>query len=118
MGLESSVSQLNDIVDIRNCLMKQKYAVLPTAQDKWVSLHPSFGVVCWCDDDNLMKEFRHLEGVNFVGFSQAIDCEATRLNNFKLMQKLGIPALSEVQLVLLLCQFTFLLLYMQGMYLA
>ncbi|KAI4303899.1 hypothetical protein MLD38_039480 [Melastoma candidum] len=96
MGIESGAIQSSDILEVRNCLMKQEYAVLPTKQDKWVSLHPSFGIVCWCDDGNLMKEFRLLEGVNFVCFGQVINCEATRLNNSKIMQKLGIPALSEV----------------------
>ncbi|XP_022008433.1 glycine-rich RNA-binding protein 10-like [Helianthus annuus] len=36
--------------------------VVPIAQDKWVSLHSSFGLICWCDDEKLADEFEELNG--------------------------------------------------------
>ncbi|KAK3000430.1 hypothetical protein RJ639_021849, partial [Escallonia herrerae] len=93
-GLLSS----EDIEYLKESLSKVEFVVLPTALDKWVSLHPSFGLVCWCDDEELRKEFKHFENIDFLYFGELGDEEKetirTKVSVF--MQKLGIPALSEV----------------------
>lgn len=73
--------------------------MLPTAQDKWVSVHPSFGLVCWCDDKKLRKRFKHVDGIDFLYFGKLGDSEQEMLQTkvSSLMQTLGIPALSEVR---------------------
>jgi len=76
--------------------------VLPTEQDKWVSLHPSFGLVCWCDDRKLRKQFKHFDNIDFLCFGELGEDEKQILQTTKvsiLMQTLGIPALSEVRSV-------------------
>ena len=72
--------------------------MLPTVQDKWVSLHPSFGLVCWCDDENLKQEFKHLDNLDFLFFGElnGDDIEMLQPKMSPLMKILGIPALSEV----------------------
>ncbi|KAK4482579.1 hypothetical protein RD792_009742 [Penstemon davidsonii] len=66
---------LEDVEYVKESLFKREFTVLPTRQDKWVSLHSSFGLVCWCDDDNLGREFKHLEGVDFLYFGESTDVE-------------------------------------------
>ncbi|XP_050366227.1 protein NO VEIN [Argentina anserina] len=96
-GLKSGLSP-EDIVSIRDSLKKMECMVLPTVHDKWVSLHPSFGLVCWCDDKKLSKQFKHLDGLDFLNFGQLTkdneEILCTKMPN--LMQTLGIPALSQV----------------------
>ncbi|KAF5465033.1 hypothetical protein F2P56_015066 [Juglans regia] len=72
--------------------------VLPTEQDKWVSLHPSFGPVCWCDDRKLKKQFKHFNKIDFLYFGKLSEDQKEILQTkvSVLMQNLGIPALSEV----------------------
>lgn len=72
--------------------------MLPTVLDKWVSLHPSFGLVCWCDDEKLKKEFKHFANIDFLYFGKLSDDEQEMLQVkvSVLLQNLGIPALSEV----------------------
>ncbi|CAN4120815.1 unnamed protein product [Withania somnifera] len=87
-----------DIGFLKEGLLTKDYLVLPTAEDKWVSLHPSFGLICWCDDDNLRKEFQYFDNVKFLYFGQLNDEEKeilrTKVSMF--MHKLNIPALSKV----------------------
>ncbi|KAL6211288.1 hypothetical protein ACLB2K_016515 [Fragaria x ananassa] len=96
-GLISGLSP-EDIVYIRDSLKKIDCTVLPTVHDKWVSLHPSFGLVCWCDDKKLSKQFKHLDGIDFLYFGQLTkdneEILCTKMSN--LIQTLGIPALSQV----------------------
>lgn len=77
--------------------------MLPTAHDKWVSLHPSFGLICWCDDKKLRKRFKHVDGIEFLYLGKLVDDEEEMLRTkvSALMQTLGIPALSEVRSVFL-----------------
>uniref|UniRef100_A0A2P2K4J6 Uncharacterized protein MANES_03G146000 n=1 Tax=Rhizophora mucronata TaxID=61149 RepID=A0A2P2K4J6_RHIMU len=97
-GLKSGFLSSGDIFHLKECLGKLEYAVLPTAVDKWVSLHPSFGLVCWCDDEKLGKRFKHLDNIDFLYFGNLSDTEQemlrTKVSVF--LQTLGIPALSEV----------------------
>lgn len=72
--------------------------ILPTMQDKWVSLHHSFGIICWCDDEQLGNEFKNLNNVEFLCFGELTTREKQMLqdNVSVLFRKLGIPSLSEV----------------------
>lgn len=96
-GLVSGSITAEDISYFKECLTKPEYTVLPTVLDKWVSLHPSFGIVCWSDDESLRKELKHVEGVDFLYFGEPTDNqEMLPANVTKLLRTLGIPALSEV----------------------
>ncbi|XVF65262.1 hypothetical protein PTKIN_Ptkin09bG0233400 [Pterospermum kingtungense] len=96
--LKSGLLSTQDINHIKECLNKSEYTVLPTVLDKWVSLHPSFGLVCWCDDKKLKKRFKHLENIDFLYFGTLSDNDKellqTKVSN--LMRTFGIPVLSEV----------------------
>ncbi|XP_022980319.1 uncharacterized protein LOC111479725 [Cucurbita maxima] len=72
--------------------------VLPTEQDKWVSLHPSTGIVCWCDDKELKQQCKNMGKIYFVDFSE-IDSDKTevfRAQFSHLLKALGVPLLSEI----------------------
>jgi hypothetical protein len=101
-GLKSGLLRPEDVIYLKECLMKLEFMVLPTEQDKWVSLHPSFGLVCWCDDRKLRKQFKHFDNIDFLCFGELGEDEKQILQTTKvsiLMQTLGIPALSEVRSV-------------------
>jgi hypothetical protein len=97
-GLESGSLSTEDIIHLKECLTKLDCTVLPTAQDKWVSLDPSFGLVCWSDDKNLRKIFKNFSNIEFLYFGNLSGSEQEMLQTkvSLLLQKLGIPALSEV----------------------
>ncbi|KAK6145809.1 hypothetical protein DH2020_019678 [Rehmannia glutinosa] len=78
-ALKSGSLSFEDVEYLKESLLKVEYNVLPSRQDKWVSLHSSFGLICWCDDDNLGKEFRHLGGVDFLYFGESTDEERKML---------------------------------------
>lgn len=61
-------------------------------------MHPSFGLVCWCDDKNLKKIFKDIDNIDFLYFGNLSDSEEEVLQTqvSDLMHNLGIPALSEV----------------------
>lgn len=84
---------------LKESLKKKEFTVLPTVQDKWVSLHSCFGLVCWCDEKKLKKQFKHLDGIDFLYFGELSknDKEVLRTRVSILMKTLGIPALSEVR---------------------
>ncbi|KAH7521674.1 hypothetical protein FEM48_Zijuj07G0058000 [Ziziphus jujuba var. spinosa] len=96
-GLKSGLSP-EDVVYLKESLKQIECTVLPTVQDKWVSVHPSFGLVCWCDDRKLKKKFKHVDGIDFVYFGELSkdDKETVKTKVSVLMKTLGIPALSEV----------------------
>lgn len=96
--LSSGLTKPEDISFMKESLLKQECTILPTSQDIWVSLHPSFGVICWPDDEELKKQFKYFEGVNFVQFGELSNKERDVLygNVAILLQELGIPRLSEV----------------------
>ncbi|CAN4090882.1 unnamed protein product [Withania somnifera] len=87
-----------DISFLKEGLMTKDYLVLPTAEDKWVSLHPSFGLICWCDDDNLRKEFQYFDNIKFLHFGKlnVEEKEILRTKVSMFMHKLNIPSLSKV----------------------
>lgn len=71
--------------------------MLPTESDKWISLHSSFGLVCWCDCEKLKKRFKKKD-IHFIYFGENTDEEKELLHTkvSVLMQSLGIPSISEV----------------------
>ena len=96
--LHSGLIKDEEIVLLRECLRKVKNTVLPTVNDRWVSLHPSFGIVCWSDNNELQEQFEHSQKVHFIHFGKLSnnDKELLRGKVGSLLQKLGILALSEV----------------------
>ncbi|WCJ33174.1 Histidine kinase- DNA gyrase B- and HSP90-like ATPase family protein [Euphorbia peplus] len=97
-GLTSGALSSKDIIAMKECLMKEEYAILPTVLDKWVSLHPSFGKICWCDDKNLKKMFKEMDDIDFLYFGNLNLHEEDVLQSkvSDLLQNLGIPALSGI----------------------
>ncbi|CAI0437020.1 unnamed protein product [Linum tenue] len=95
---KSGLLSSEDLIHLKECLMKLEYAILPTAPDKWMSLHPSFGLVCWCDNTELSSDFKHLDNINFLYFDTLNDNDKEILSNqmSQFFKELGIPALSEV----------------------
>lgn len=71
---------------------------MPTLVDKWVSLHPSFGLVCWADDDELKQKFLNFSEVEFLdlGVLSLDDKKMLHGKVADLLNNLGIPALSKV----------------------
>ena len=98
-GLKSGLLSPEDIIYLKERLMKLDYVVLPTEQDKWVSVHPLFGLVCWCDSLKLQKQFKHFDKIYFLYFGKLSEDEKKILQTkvSVLMQTIGIPALSEVR---------------------
>ncbi|OMO88616.1 hypothetical protein COLO4_20180 [Corchorus olitorius] len=97
-GLKSGFMSSEDIYHMKDCLTKSDYTVLPTVLDKWVSLHSSFGLVCWCDDESLGRRFRSKDNIDFLHFGALNDNEKELLRTqvSSLIRTLGIPVLSEV----------------------
>ncbi|KAK6928656.1 Protein NO VEIN, C-terminal [Dillenia turbinata] len=96
--LKSGSVSHEDVDYLKESLLGLEFTILPTAQDKWVSLHPSFGLVCWCDDNNLRTEFKHSMNIDFLYFGELKQDEKVVLHADVafVLQTLGIPALSEV----------------------
>ncbi|KAJ8547079.1 hypothetical protein K7X08_010665 [Anisodus acutangulus] len=96
--LNSGSLRSEDISFLKEGLLTKDYLVLPTAEDKWVSLHSSFGLICWCDDDKLRNEFKYFENIKFLYFGPLNDeeKEILRAKVSIFLQKLNIPSLSEV----------------------
>ncbi|KAF5736629.1 hypothetical protein HS088_TW14G00776 [Tripterygium wilfordii] len=95
--LNSGSLTSEDISHLKESLVKLESTVLPTVQDKWVSLHPSFGLVCWCDDKKLKKRFKHVDNIDFLYFGKLGDeQEMLQTKVSILLRSLGIPVLSEV----------------------
>ncbi|KAJ9555573.1 hypothetical protein OSB04_010187 [Centaurea solstitialis] len=97
-GLKSGQLSLEDVEMLKKYLERKQMKVLPTAHDRWVSLHSSFGLVCWCDDEKLADEFEGLNNIDFLRLCELSDeeKEILRVKVSLLMKTLGIPALSEV----------------------
>ncbi|XP_054822554.1 protein NO VEIN [Prosopis cineraria] len=96
--LKSGKLSIEDLIYLKECLSTLEFPVLPTIQDKWVSLHPSFGLVCWCDDDNLKKEFKHSDNLDFLYLGELADEDQDILqqNLSILLKALGISSVSEI----------------------
>ncbi|KVH90985.1 protein of unknown function DUF3883 [Cynara cardunculus var. scolymus] len=78
-GLKSGLLSFEDVEILKKNLEGKEMKVLPTAQDKWVSLHSSFGLVCWCDDEKLADEFEGLNIIDFLRLCELSDDEQEML---------------------------------------
>ncbi|GKF17090.1 hypothetical protein Tco_0062008, partial [Tanacetum coccineum] len=96
-GLDSWDLSSEDVDYMKKTMEKRNTRIFPTVQNKWVSLHQSFGLVCWCDDEQLRKEFMNLKNVHFLSFGQLSTEEKQVLRDkvSVLFRRLGIPSLSE-----------------------
>ncbi|PHT39368.1 hypothetical protein CQW23_22941 [Capsicum baccatum] len=96
--LKSGSLRCEDVDFLQKCLKEKQHLILPTTENKWVSLNQSFGFICWCDDDKLRTEFEHFDNINFLYFGELNDEEKeilrTKVSIF--MRRLNIPSLSEV----------------------
>ena len=94
----SGSDKMNNILYLKESLQKLETTILPTLVDKWVSLHPSFGLVCWADDDDLKKQFKNSSAIEFIQFGELSldDKQWLCVRVASLMDILGIPALSKV----------------------
>ncbi|KAI3716435.1 hypothetical protein L1987_67312 [Smallanthus sonchifolius] len=97
-GLGSGFLSSDDINYLKKNMEEKEMRILPTVQDKWVSLHQSFGLICWCDDEQLRKEFKNLNNVDYLFLGELHTQEKQMLEDkvSVLFQRLGIPSLSEV----------------------
>ncbi|KAL7083746.1 hypothetical protein ACP275_14G181400 [Erythranthe tilingii] len=97
-GLDSGTLNFKDVEYLKASLERKESTILPTAQGKWVSLHPSFGIVCWCNDEKMANEFESLNIIDFLHLCELSDeeKEATNAKVSVFMQRLGIPSLSEL----------------------
>ncbi|KAK8916688.1 hypothetical protein KSP39_PZI022571 [Platanthera zijinensis] len=96
--LKSGLVSPDQLSELKENIAKLENTVLPpTEQDKWVSLHPSFGLFCWSDDDELKKQFKHSDGVDFIQFGELSVEENVMLSSdvANLFHIIGVPALSE-----------------------
>ncbi|XP_044946062.1 protein NO VEIN-like isoform X3 [Hordeum vulgare subsp. vulgare] len=96
--LHSGSHKMDDILFLKESLQKLETTVLPTLGYKWVSLHPSFGLVCWADDDELKQQFKNNRDVEFIQFGELSLDDKQKLDGrvAALMNIIGIPALSKV----------------------
>ncbi|KAJ0989893.1 hypothetical protein J5N97_008249 [Dioscorea zingiberensis] len=96
--LNSGLVKTEELVDLKENLLKLENTILPTLGDKWVSLHPSHGLLCWSDDEKLKQQFKHYDGVEFLNFGELNNQEKEVLSGkvAKFLQKLGVRPLSQV----------------------
>lgn len=96
--LKSGSLRCEDVDFLQKCLEEKQHLILPTTENKWVSLNQSFGLICWCDDDKLRTEFEHFDNINFLYFGELNDEEKEILKTKVsiVLHKLNIPSLSEV----------------------
>ncbi|XP_022924460.1 uncharacterized protein LOC111431955 isoform X2 [Cucurbita moschata] len=97
-GLKSGLLGSEDTAYLKECIGNSEFMILPTEQDKWVSLHPSTGIVCWCDDKELKQQCKNMGKIYFVDFGE-IDSDKTevfRAQFSHLLKALGVPLLSEI----------------------
>ncbi|XP_057847024.2 protein NO VEIN isoform X2 [Cryptomeria japonica] len=100
--IESERVDSKEISRWKGCLHDLDCSVLPTIQDKWVSLHQQGGLVCWCDDVELGKQFRSCHGIYFLHlntegkFNKIRGKDGIPSKVLTLMRTMGIPSLSEV----------------------
>ncbi|KAJ0989891.1 hypothetical protein J5N97_008247 [Dioscorea zingiberensis] len=96
--LNAGLVKTEELVDLKENLLKLENTILPTLGDKWVSLHPSYGLLCWSDDEKLKQQFKHYDGVEFLNFGELNNQEKEVLSGkvAKFLQKLGVHPLSQV----------------------
>ncbi|KAM3327145.1 protein NO VEIN-like isoform X2 [Capsicum chacoense] len=98
VALPSQIAKQVFRIFLKWCLKEKQHLILPTTENKWVSLNQSFGFICWCDDDKLRTEFEHFDNINFLYFGELNDEEKeilrTKVSIF--MRRLNIPSLLRI----------------------
>ncbi|GKB43663.1 hypothetical protein Tco_0888605, partial [Tanacetum coccineum] len=91
--VQSNIDASNEfVVEATTCNQwNERKAFYKLGTPLWVSLHQSFGLICWCDDEELEKEFLNLNNVNFLCLGNLITEEKVSA----LFRRLGISSLSE-----------------------
>ncbi|KAE8650296.1 protein NO VEIN [Cucumis sativus] len=97
-GLESGLLGSEDMAYLKECIGSPEFKVLPTEQDKWVSLHPSTGIVCCCDDMGLRQQCKNMGKIDFVYFGEIGNDKGKvfQAHFSHLLKALGVPLLSEI----------------------
>ncbi|KAK9682468.1 hypothetical protein RND81_10G075900 [Saponaria officinalis] len=97
-GIKCGALCLNDTTYFKECLSQLEFNVLPAMGNKWVSSNSSFGLLCWCDDDNLKKEFDHSDDLVFLHFGELSEFEKEMLHTkvSELFQLVEIPSFSKI----------------------
>ncbi|XP_071709106.1 protein NO VEIN-like [Rutidosis leptorrhynchoides] len=97
-GLESGVLSSDDIDYMKKTMAEKHMMILPTEQNKWVSLRESSSLVCWCFDEQLKKEFNNFSNVHFLCFGELTIHEKEMVHDkvSVLLRRLGIYSLLEV----------------------
>lgn len=98
--LSSGKMNSGQLLELINNLVKEESTVLPTMQDRWVSLHPNFGLICWTESKELIEEFTDASDVYFLHFGELTDTEREHLSgkvaNF--LQEIGVVSLGKVNI--------------------
>lgn len=97
-GLKSGLLGSEDMAYLKECIGSSEFKVLPTEQDKWVSLHPSTGIVCCCDDKELRQQCKNMGKIDFIYFGEIGNdkTEVFQAHFSHLLKALGVPLLSEI----------------------
>jgi hypothetical protein len=99
--LSSGKMNSGQLLELINNLVKEDGAVLPTVQDKWVSLHPKFGLICWTESKDLMEELTDVSGVYFLYFGELTDTKESLSGDVaKFLEEIGVVSLGKVILSL------------------
>lgn len=96
--LKSGTVHFEEILGLKESLLKSEYTVLPTMTDKWVSLHPQYGLICWTDNEELMNQYKQFDNVCVLQFGELSYTEKEMLSGKVaiFMKKIGISSLTEV----------------------
>lgn len=97
--IEMGQVSCTDLCEWKELLQNMDNRVLPTVQDKWVSLHSSMGLVCWCDDEVLGQQFQDCRGISFLhvsSLSGVVQDTKKKRNLRPFLQAMNVPPLSEV----------------------
>eukprot|EP00253_Pinus_taeda_P027075 PITA_27075 len=99
--IESERIDCKEISRWKDCLHDLGNSILPTMKDKWVSLHPNFGMVCWYDDAEIGEQFKQCNGVHFLcidagGKQKKKTKDRVRAKLITFMRAMGVSSLSEV----------------------
>ncbi|CAN6347979.1 unnamed protein product [Urochloa humidicola] len=96
--LSSGKMKSGQLLKLINNLVKEDGTVLPTIQDRWVSLHPNFGRVYWTESKDLMEELADLSDIYFLYFGELTDTEKEYLSgdvaNF--LEEIGVLSLGKL----------------------
>ncbi|KAK8913915.1 hypothetical protein KSP39_PZI024215 [Platanthera zijinensis] len=87
----------NEVNELKDYLSKSENTVLPTVQDTWVSLNPTFGVIYWTDEEKSIEQYKDFDDVHFLQFGEltAKEREMLRGKVSIFLENIGIRALTD-----------------------